>query len=167
MAFGFSPYEVGSLVRAERSLAAGWGDIFTGGRSVRRGATGIVKDVHPGVFVDRYTVEFSTGFLPTVCHRVRERDLKRLRSFAPARSYEMRRDVAIGVRTGLLILAIWAAIQTGWYFADGGSLDGLVVGVFNELLAIVLALVARLGPVLFMPVVAYVLIWRRRRSRTS
>jgi hypothetical protein len=158
----FGAIEVGDHVRAHEDLSQGCHDQVSGRPSIRRGRTGIVREVDHGFFTDRVTVEFHDGlFTRTVSsipsHRLRKTGGQGEGAFQRGRTWRR------GVRLGLLLANVPLLIALVRYFLAGGTTAGLVPAALDAALGLVVVLLGH-PPVALVVVGAVAL---RVRSRAT
>lgn len=155
---------VGSHVKARRDLAISAIDILTNRATVKKGTHGIVRKVQSaGWFLPRYEVEWNGMLFSRTFRGIKQSDIRPVWSALGDGSWERRRDVAIGVRIGLLLLALPGLIKLAIYLLEGGKLFGLLGAFASEILAIALTAVAWIGPGLVILSLAALFVRRRVR----
>jgi hypothetical protein len=144
-----------------RREVAGWAGPFSA-PAARRGARAIVRSRRTGLLGDRCTVEFADGRRA----EVRARDLRPTVFGHGEESWRRYRVNRLGIRIGMAILSIAAAIGVVRYYLDGGSTAGLLAALpeaaIGTLLQVGDAVVGAIG--LPLAIVAAIVIWRWRRG---
>lgn len=83
-----------------------------------------------------------------------------------SRLREARRDVRVGVRIGMFVLAIPAIFWTAVYFLEGGTLSGFLVAAIDETLSFVFAMLSWIGFAPALLLISAALLVRRLRARS-
>jgi hypothetical protein len=161
MLFG-SP-QVGDHVRARRDLASGMLDALYRTTSVRKGRTGIVREVHDGWFSSRLVVEFDDGWMTRTLRDVRPGDVSR--TFASGeQAWKRRRDLMVGIRVGLfLVFGLPALISLALYFLGGGTVAELIPALLEQSVVFALEVAAVIGPLGVLAVGAWLYLRAKRR----
>lgn len=157
--------QIGDHVKARRDIAAGFVDSVTGHATIKKGRRGIIRGVRPGWLWDRYTVEFSDGYLTKTIRDVRQPDLRRLVVGHGDQQWKWRRDVHVGVRLGLFaFFTLPALVAASLYFLHGGTIDGFLTGLMTAALSLLGHAVAFVGPTVALLVILSALWLRSRRQ---
>jgi hypothetical protein len=106
----FASLQPGDHVKARTDLTTGLTDSLYGTPTIRKGRRGIVREVNPGFWRSRCTVEFEQGWT-THTAKVDTSDVVRTFSKGEA-AWQRRRELTRGVKLGLLLfnLPLFAAI---------------------------------------------------------
>jgi hypothetical protein len=159
----FGPPQVGDHVRARRDLASGMLDALYGTTSVRKGRTGIVREVHAGWLSSRLVVEFDDGWTTRTLRDVRPADVGR--TFASGeQAWRRRRDLMVGIRTGLfLVFGLPALISLTLYFLGGGTVAELIPALLGEGALFALEVASIIGPLGVLALAAWLYLRAKRR----
>lgn len=155
----FGSCQPGDHVKARRDITAGFLDAITGSATVPQGRRGIVREVRPGLFTDRYVVEFDDGWTTQTLRDIRSSDVRKAALGHGERSWGWRRDVSVGVRLGIfLAIGLPTLIALGTYFLNGGTVGELFGALVTEALLLAGDIIAFIGPTVSIVVVACALL---------